>query len=206
MSEVKMGIYINPGNENLKKDLNSEIFIDKSLILKKFCSLMNTDQSFICVSRPRRFGKTRVSKMMTAYFSKGCDSRELFKNLNIAKESCFENNLNKFNVLSLDMGFFYNDSEDKNDSLKKLRKELLEDFRKEFKDIDFDEDDSIAKMIQRVYDKTNTQFVIIIDEYDTLIREKMSDAIIKNYRELLNSLFKSDSVGLYHRNSADGPR
>ena len=65
-----MGFYINPGNENLKRDLNSEIFIDKSLILKKICSLLNTDQSFICVSRPRRFGKTRISKMMTAYFFK----------------------------------------------------------------------------------------------------------------------------------------
>ena len=189
-----MGIYINPGNENLKRDLNSEIFIDKSLILEKFCNLLNTDQSFICVSRPRRFGKTRISKMMTAYFSKGCDSLEIFKNLKIAEDPGFKDNLNKFNVLLLDMGFFYNDSEDKNDVLKKLRKELLEDFRKEFKDIDFDEDDSIAKMIQRTYDKTNTQFVIIIDEYDTLIREKVSEEMIEKYRGLLNSLFKSEPL------------
>jgi len=189
-----MGIYINPGNENLKEALNSEIFVDKSSILKKFCGLMNTKQKFVCISRPRRFGKTTVRDLMAAYFSKGCDSREIFENLKIAEVPYFENNLNKFNVLSLDMGFFYNDSEDKNDVLKKLRKELLEDFRKEFKDIEFDEDDSIAKMIQRTYDKTNTQFVIIIDEYDTLIREKVGEEMIEKYRGLLNSLFKSEPL------------
>ena len=65
-----MGTYINPGNENLKRSLNSEIFIDKSLILKRFCRLLNTNQHFICVSRPRRFGKTSVRDLMAAYFSK----------------------------------------------------------------------------------------------------------------------------------------
>ena len=72
-----MGFYINAGNENLKRALNSQIFVDKSLVLKKLCSLLNTQQSFICVSRPRRFGKTTVRDLMVAFFSKGCDSREM---------------------------------------------------------------------------------------------------------------------------------
>ena len=189
-----MGIYINAGNDGLKEALNSEIFVDKSLILKKFCSLMNTKQKFICVSRPRRFGKTTVRNLMEAFFSKGCDSSELFKNLKIAKETCFKENLNKYNVLSIDMGFFYSNSVNKNAVLENLRTELLEDFQNEFKDIEFSETDSIAKMIQRAYDKTNTKFIVTIDEYDVIIREKMSDEIIRNYRELLNSLFKGDPL------------
>ena len=189
-----MGIYVNPGNENLKIALNSQIFVDKSLVLKKLCSSLNSNQRFICVSRPRRFGKSTVRDIMVAYFSKGCDSREMFSNLKIAKDPCFGENLNKFNLLSIDMGFFYNNSEDKNEVLENLRKELLEDFRKEFPAIEFKEDDSIAKMILRVYDETNTQFVIIIDEYDTLIREKMSDEMVERYRSLLNALFKSEQL------------
>ncbi|MBO4698846.1 AAA family ATPase [bacterium] len=189
-----MGIYVNPGNENLKIALNSQIFVDKSLVLKKLCSFLNSNQRFICVSRPRRFGKSTVRDIMVAYFSKGCDSREMFSNLKIAKDPCFGENLNKFNLLSIDMGFFYNNSEDKNEVLENLRKELLEDFRKEFPAIEFKEDDSIAKMILRVYDETNTQFVIIIDEYDTLIREKMSDEMVERYRSLLNALFKSEQL------------
>ncbi|MBR4532203.1 AAA family ATPase [bacterium] len=189
-----MGIYVNPGNENLKMDLNSKIFVDKSLFIKKISEFVNTDSRFICVSRPRRFGKTRINKIMTAYFSKGCNSRELFKDLKIAKESCFEENLNKFNVLSIDMGFFYNNAENKNDVLKNLRIQLLKDFRKEFHDIEFDDQVSIAEMIRDVYDKTSTQFVIIIDEYDTLIREKASEEMIEKYRGFLNSLFKSEPL------------
>ena len=206
-----MGTYINVGNANLKMALNSEIFVDKSLILQKICGLINTNNRFICVSRPRRFGKTSVRDLMSAYFSKGCDSFSLFENLKIAeppkvekkakkagakpeKPFDFKENLNKFNVLSLDMGFFYNVSEDKNNVMETLRNELLEDFQKEFKEIEFNDSDSIAKMIQRVYDATNTQFIVLVDEYDTLIREKVSAEMIEKYRELLNSLFKSEPL------------
>ena len=193
-AEGNMGIYVNPGNENLKTAINSKIFVDKSLFIKKISEFLNTEQRFVCVSRPRRFGKTMIGNLMKAYFSKGCDSREIFSNLKIAKEPCFKKNLNKFNVLSLDMGFFYNNSEDKNDVLKNLRTHLLKDFRKEFPNIEFDEQVSIAEMIQLTYDETNTQFVIIIDEYDTLIREKVSMDLVEKYRSLLNALFKSEQL------------
>ena len=189
-----MGIYINAGNENLKMALNSQIFVDKSLVLQPLCSLLNTQQRFICVSRPRRFGKTTVRDLMVAYFSKGCDSKALFSNLKIAKEPCFEQNLNKFNVIAIDLGALYNTVENRNDVLKYLRKEFLEDFRKEFSDIEFSDEDSIAKMIQRVHKKTDTQFIIIIDEYDTLIRERRSETLLEEYRSFLNSLFKNNEL------------
>ena len=120
-----MGTYINPGNENLKRSLNSEIFIDKSLILKRFCRLLNTNQHFICVSRPRRFGKTSVRDLMAAYFSKGCDSYSLFENLKIANEPCFKENLNKFNVITIDLGAFYSTAQDKKDILKNLKPDCI---------------------------------------------------------------------------------
>ena len=115
---------------------------------------------------------------MVAFFSKGCDSREMFSDLKIAEESCFEKNLNKFNVLSVDLGAAFNTVENRNDVLKYLRKEFLEDFRKEFPSIGFSDEDSIAKMILRVYAETKTQFIIIIDEYDTLIRERQNESLL----------------------------
>jgi len=197
-----MGIYVNPGNENLKRDLNSEIFVDKSLILQKFCRFLNTDQNFICVSRPRRFGKTRVGSLMKAYFSKGCDSREIFSNLKIANPPKkdndpafdFKENLNKFNVLSVDLGAMFSSSQDKKDILINLKNWLLQDFRKEFPDIEFSESDPISKMILDAYDKTKTQFIIIIDEYDVLVRERIPEDIFRGYLELLNSLFKNNEL------------
>ena len=189
-----MGIYINAGDENFKEALNSKIFVDKSLILQKLCKLMNTKQKFICVSRPRRFGKSMIGDLIKAYFSKGCDSKEIFSNLKIAKDPCFGENLNKFNVISIDLGAIFSSSQSKNDILTNLRKWLLKDFRKEFPDIEFSESDPVSKMILDTYEKTKSQFVIIIDEYDVLVRERIPEDIFKGYLDLLNSLFKNNEL------------
>ena len=189
-----MGFYINAGNENFQTALNSEIFVDKTLFISRISRLLNTEQKFVCVSRPRRFGKSMIGKMMVAYFSKGCDSREIFSHLKIAKEPCFEQNLNKFNVIAVDFGAVFNTVENRNDVLKYLRNRFVEDFRKEFPDIEFSDEDPVARMIQRVYTETKTQFIIIIDEYDTLIRERRSEALLEEYRSFLNSLFKNNEL------------
>ena len=189
-----MGIYINPGNENLKKALNSEIFVDKSLFIGKISKFLNTEQRFICVSRPRRFGKTMIGNLMKAYFSKGCESKEIFSKLKIANDPCFGENLNKFNVLSIDLGGFFSSSKNKNEILSNLYGKLLEDFIEEFPYIEFYEKDSVADLIMKVYKHTNTQFIIIIDEYDVLVREQIPEDIFKSYLELLNSLFKNDAL------------
>ena len=189
-----MGFYINAGNENLKMALNSQIFVDKSLVLQKLCSLLNTQQRFLCVSRPRRFGKTSVRDLMVAFFSKGCDSREIFSNLKITKEQCFEHNLNKFNVIAVDLGAAFNTVENRNDVLKYLRNKFIEDFRDEFPDIEFSDEDSVADLISKVYKHTKTQFIIIIDEYDTLIRERQNESLLEEYRSFLNSLFKNNEL------------
>ena len=189
-----MGFYINAGNENFKTALNSEIFVDKTLFISRISRLLNTEQKFMCVSRPRRFGKSMIGKMMVAFFSKGCDSREMFSNLKIAEEPCFEENLNKFNVLSVDFGAVFNTVENRNDVLKYLRNRLVEDFRKEFPSIEIRDNDTVADMIQRVYAETKTQFIIIIDEYDTLIRERRSETLLEEYRSFLNSLFKNNEL------------
>ena len=190
-----MGIYINPGNENFKAALAEEIFVDKSLVLKKFCNVLNTMASkFICVSRPRRFGKSIVGKMMTAYFSKGCDSYELFENLKIAKESCFKENINKFNVMTVDLGSVYSRAKNKAGMLDYLENGLIKDFRNEFPEVEFSENMPLADMIQQAYTKTGIKFVIIIDEYDVLVRQQVDDKLLQEYLELLNSLFKNNEL------------
>ena len=58
-----MGIYLNPGNEMLRQDRNAEIFIDKSLLVTALNKRINSWEKFICVSRPRRFGKSMVTRL-----------------------------------------------------------------------------------------------------------------------------------------------
>lgn len=69
-----MGIYLNPDNIDFQMALNSEIYIDKSELIKCTNSQLYTEQRYICVSRPRRFGKSVAANMLVAYYSRGCDS------------------------------------------------------------------------------------------------------------------------------------
>ena len=98
-----MGRFVNPGNSAFKVALASEIYIDKTGLLDFTNSVLGTKQAYICNSRPRRFGKSITADMLTAYYSKGCDSRELFMNYNIAQTEYFEKYLNKYDVIHLDM-------------------------------------------------------------------------------------------------------
>ena len=62
-----MGIYLNPSSIGFKRSLNSEIYVDKTGLIEKTNALLDTEQKFICVSRPRRFGKSMAVYMLSAY-------------------------------------------------------------------------------------------------------------------------------------------
>lgn len=102
-----MGIYLNPNNALRQQGLRSEIYVDKSLLLAKLNALIGTENKYLCVSRPRRFGKTMASAMIAAYYSKGCNSRKLFSSIKIACDKSFDEHLNKFNVIQIDINGFY---------------------------------------------------------------------------------------------------
>ena len=85
-----MGFYLNPDNELFKKTVNSEIYVDKTMLIEFTNSVLNTEQQEICVSRPRRFGKSITENMLVAYYSKGCDSKELFSKFKISGTHDFE--------------------------------------------------------------------------------------------------------------------
>ena len=74
-----MGILLNPNNIEFEEAVNAEIYIDKTELINYTNKVFRTPQKYVCVSRPRRFGKSMAANMLTAYYSKGCDSRELFK-------------------------------------------------------------------------------------------------------------------------------
>ena len=102
-----MGIYLNPDNENFKATLTRKIYVDKTMMIAIINEFMATDNKYLCVSRPRRFGKTIAGNMLSAYFSKGADSRALFAPYKIASDPSFESNLNKLNVIKIDINSEY---------------------------------------------------------------------------------------------------
>ena len=102
-----MGIFVNPDNLAFQVALNSEIYVDKTGLLKYTNKVMNTLQGYICNSRPRRFGKSITANMLTAYYSMGCSSAQMFTGLEISKDPDFEKHLNQYDVIHLDMQYYF---------------------------------------------------------------------------------------------------
>ena len=185
-----MGIYLNLNNVLLQQARNSEIFVDKSMIIAEMNCVLNTEDKFVCVSRPRRFGKSMAGNMIAAYYSKGCDSRELFQDLKIAQHPSYGKYLNKLNVIKFDLNAIYNNSQGK-DVVSVIHQRLRNEFIEEFSNIRFGDDDNLEYCMMKVYAKTGGTFVIIIDEYDVLVREKVPAHLFKSYLSFLNGLFKN---------------
>ena len=97
-----MGIFVNPVNAKFRKKLNSKIYVDKSPMVNELNELIETDDGFVCMSRARRFGKTMMTNLMSAYYSRDCNSREIFERLELSKQEGWDKYLNAFNVIQID--------------------------------------------------------------------------------------------------------
>ena len=189
-----MGIYLNPGNENFRRTLAGRIYVDKSRMLSVLNRYIDEGNNYICISRPRRFGKTVTGNMLAAYYSKGCDSREMFAGLKIAESPDFTEKLNRYNVVQIDMNSEYQNAEQKDAFLKQLIRKLKAEMGKEFPQIKFDGEESFADMMLRVYSETGETFILIMDEYDVLVREQVRESLFAEYLGFMNGLFKSNTM------------
>ena len=196
-----MGIYLNPGNQNFIEALNTGIYVDKTLLIEETNSrLGNNNFKFLCVARPRRFGKSIAEDMLAAYYSKGADSRKLFEPYKISKTVNFEKNLNKYNVVHIDLNAMYSNWLGATEEEKKghsfvsfFSKIVCEEFKTVFPDVTFAET-SLSSYILNVWAQKKETFIVIIDEYDVLIREQVEDKELEIYRGFLTSLFKNAHI------------
>ena len=101
-----MGIHLNPDNIEFYRATNSEIYVDKTELIRFTNRYLDTEHRNLCVSRPRRFGKSMAANMLVAYYSRGCDSKGLFQNYKIAQDKDFEKNLNRYNVIHINIQQF----------------------------------------------------------------------------------------------------
>lgn len=166
-----MGIYLNPQNVKFEEAINSEIYVDKTGLISFTNKVLHTNQKYICVSRPRRFGKSIAASMIAAYYSRGCDSRELFRNLKIAKDESFSNHLNQYDVVMLNMQEFLSRSSSMEEMLTRLKKLVMRDIKRTYPDVDYFDDMDLIESMQDVYADTKRPFVVIIDEWDCVFRE-----------------------------------
>lgn len=156
-----MGIYINLGNTGFQSARNGE-YIDKSGLIAEVNRSLFTERRFSCVSRCRRFGKSLAAKMLCAYYDMSCQSRNLFEDLEIAKEASFDRYLNKFPVIYLDMTAFVTRFHDES-IVTQIDREIKADLLKAFPEVAVEDGDDLMASLIRINQATGQYFIFIID-------------------------------------------
>ena len=183
---ICMGSYLNPGNEAFAVALNSEIYVDKTGLLTYTNKVMNTLQGYICNSRPRRFGKSITANMLTAYYSKGCSSKEMFSGLEISRAKDFEKHLNQYDVLHWDIQWCMEPAGGPERIVSYISEKTISELKEYYPHILPEEIRSLPEALSRINAASGTKFIVIIDEWDVLIRDEAAD--LKTQEEYINFL------------------
>lgn len=185
-----MGMYINKGNNGFRMIRNSE-YVDKSGLINVINRTLFTEWRFSCITRCRRFGKSMAAKMLAAYYDCTCDSRELFADLEIAKDPSFEKHLNKYRVIYLDMTDFITKFKD-GSIVRHIDEELKKEVCNTYSEMTFEESYDLMDCLMRIAMATNDRFFFIIDEWDAICREfEPGTEAMESYLNWLRRLFKS---------------
>ena len=183
--------YWNPDNEDFKISCNGKIYVDKSMLIEYTNSILHTPERFICVSRPRRFGKSTDANMLVAYYSKGCDSKDLFDHLKIAHRDSYLKHLNKHHVIYLNMQSFVSNQENIQEMIKFLTNQVILELKTEISDVQFQDETKLRLCLEDIYRYKGEKFVFIIDEWDCIFREFPNDLNSqKVYLDFLRDLLK----------------
>ncbi len=189
-----MGFYLNAGNDLFRRALNSRIYVDKSELIAYTNSILDTENEYICVSRPRRFGKSMAANMLAAYYDKSCDSMSIFKELKIAQNPEFEKNLNKYDVIFLEIQNMIAEAGGMDKLIDYIKSSLIRELETQYSDYIKCSEQNLFLMLKNVYQNSsceNNGFIFIIDEWDCIFREAKNNAEIqKEYLEFLRALFK----------------
>ena len=186
-----MGFYFNPSNEKFTMSVNSEIYVDKSELIAYTNKVIATEQRFVCVSRPRRFGKSMAANMLAAYYSRGCDSSELFHKYKISQAEDFQKYLNQYDVILLNIQEFLSRTYDIEKMLEKIKQLVIRELKKEYPAVEFFDKNDLILCMQDIYEETGRPFIVIIDEWDCILREYKQDSQAqKIYLDFLRDLLK----------------
>lgn len=191
-----MGFYLNPGNIGFAR-ISGSNYVDKTGLISLINTRIRDNESLVCISRPRRFGKTYAAKMLAAYYDCSCDSHELFDHRIISRAKDYPAFLNQFNVICFDVTTFITLAQRRNLPVRDIPNLICDEIHKELSGMDpaWDSQESVETSLMRcVTAPGGKPFIFIIDEWDALIREAKNDKETqKRYFNLLRGWFKSIS-------------
>ena len=189
-----MGIYLNPDNVDFQEALNSEIYVDKTELIRVTNKVIRTTNKYVCVSRPRRFGKSMAADMLVAYYSRGCDSRQMFSGYKIADDPSFEKHLNKYNVIHLNMIKYLEEAKNINDMIRFIEEDVIDEITEEMPGLKMPRRVNLVNVLEKAFAQFKIPFIFIIDEWDCIFRKNKDDSKAqKEYLDFLKVLLKNQS-------------
>ena len=198
-----MGIYLNPGKGKFQEAVNSKIYVDKTELIEYTNSVLYSNQKYICVSRPRRFGRSITANMLTAYYGRNEDSSDLFRDLKISSNSTYRQHLNHYNVIALNMQDFISQTHNIETLKNLIECVVIRDLLKEYSDVDYFNKENFIAVLLDIYAQKKEKFIFIIDEWDCIFRElKEQKELQREYLDYLRNLLKDKECSscLYDRN------
>lgn len=165
-----MGIFVNPNNGAFQVALNSEIYVDKTSLLSYTNKVLGTKEGFICNSRPRRFGKSTTADMLAPYYSCGCDSEKMFEGLEIRQSSDFYVHLNKYQVIRIDVQWCRSNAKSAAATVSSIEENIIRELKEAYPEVTLPE--SLPEALAALNKAAGQKFIIIIDEWDCLIRDE----------------------------------
>lgn len=181
-------MYLNSNKplKNFEELFNEKYFVDKSLIIELLNEKISTKSKYVCITRPRRFGKSSVVDMLGAYYSKGVNSKSIFDKLEISKVNGYENHLNKYNVINVSFNEITDNmktyDEYINNIITEVKKEVIESF-----DIN---DVSINDSLKRILEKSEQKYIFIFDEWDYIFNNNLFVENQNDFLEVIRNLLK----------------
>ena len=165
---------------------NDRYFVDKSAIIEKINERVKTKNRFLCITKPRRFGKTSVLNMLGAYYGKMYPSKELFDRLEIGRSQGYKTYLNKYNVINISMNDLSGKGNTYQDYIGRFEAVLRKDIEEAYPELGGKEYGSLAGLLTA----TGDEFIFIIDEWDYIFSRDLYKDDQGDFLEFLRDLLK----------------
>lgn len=189
-----MGVYLNSKTAYTlyKNETEKLYFVDKTEMLKELFPLVRAGNNHICITRPRRFGKTVTANMIASFFSKSCDADSVFRKLCIAQAADYKNYLNQYMVIHISFNDISGQCFSYSQYIKRIEERLIRDLKKEYGDMVRDEEDSAVDALLDIYAEDDTaRFIFVLDEWDYIFHQDfVTEEDKKGYLAFLRSLLK----------------
>ena len=175
-------------NNSFTEVANYKYFVDKSELIEKVNENIKTPSKYICITRPRRFGKTINAMMLACYYSKNSDFKKLFDKLEISKSESYLEHLNKHNVIFITWCNPTKEYKTFDEYMDGFISQLILDLKEEFPNAKINDNDALGKIFEDIYTQTGENFIFILDEWDYIFNNNLFEH--KDREEFLEFLKK----------------